>query len=81
MIDVYTPHGAMIYRQFNEKGEAKATALKPPKVQGHVAMMRHFRQCILGQAQPSVGRVEGVMLMRMVDAIYKSAAVGKSVGV
>jgi len=81
MVDVYTAHGAMIYRAFNEKGDAKATALKPPKVQGHVAMMRHFRQCILGQAQPSVGRAEGVMLMRMVDAIYKSAAVGKSVGV
>jgi predicted dehydrogenase len=79
MVDVYTPQGAMIYRSFNEKGEAKATALKPPKVQGHVAMIRHFRQCILGQATPLVGPVDGVLLMRMMDAIYKSAANGKSV--
>ena len=79
MVDVYTPEGAMIYRQFSEKGDATATALKPPKVQGHVAMMRHFRQCILGEAKPSAGAAEGVMLMRMMDAIYKSAASGKSV--
>ena len=78
MVDVYTPHGATIHRQFNEKGEAKATPLKPPKMQGHTAMIRHFRQCILGQATPSGGGAEGVTLMRMVDAIYKSAATGKS---
>jgi len=81
MIDVYTPHGATIYRQFNEKGEAKATPLKPPKMQGHGALIRHFRQCILGEASPSVGPAEGVTLMRLVDAIYKSAATGKSVAV
>jgi predicted dehydrogenase len=81
MIDVYTPHGATIYRQFNEKGEAKATPLKPPKVQGHLALIRHFRQCILGEATPSIGPAEGVTLMRLVDAIYKSAATGKSVAV
>jgi predicted dehydrogenase len=81
MVDVYTPHGATIHRQFNEKGEAKATPLKPPKMQGHTAMIRHFRQCILGQATPSGGGAEGVTLMRMVDAIYKSAATGKSAAV
>jgi predicted dehydrogenase len=79
MVDIYTPQGAMIYRQFNEKGDAKSTPLKPPKMQGHVAMIRHFRQCILGQAKPSAGPAEGVTLMKMVDAIYKSAASGKSV--
>jgi predicted dehydrogenase len=78
-VDVYTPQGAIIYRTFSEKGDAKVTPLKPPKVQGHQAMIRHFRQCILGQATPSVGAAEGVMLMRTVDAIYKSAATGKSV--
>jgi predicted dehydrogenase len=78
-VDVYTSQGAMIYRPFNEKGDAKVTPLKPPKVQGHVAMIRHFRQCILGQATPSAGPAEGLVLMRMIDAIYKSAATGKSV--
>jgi len=48
-------------------------------VQGHLALIRHFRQCILGQATPSVGGVEGVTLMRVIDAIYKSAATGKSI--
>jgi predicted dehydrogenase len=80
MIDVYTPHGAMIYRQFNANGQAKATALKPPKTQGHVALIRHFRACILGQGQASPGPADGVMLMRMVDAMYESAEKGKSVG-
>jgi predicted dehydrogenase len=79
MIDVYTPQGAMIYRQFNEKGDAKATPLKPPKLQGHPAMIRHFRQTIAGAAAPAPGPGEGVTLMRMISAIYESAEKGKSV--
>jgi len=78
-IDVYTRDGAVIYRGFNEKGEAKATPLRPPKSTGHVAMMRHFRDCIAGRCKPLVGPDEGVLLMKMIDAIYKSAESGKSV--
>jgi predicted dehydrogenase len=44
-------------------------------------MMRHFRECILGKAQPLVGVEASVTLMSMVDAIYKSAATGKAIEV
>ena len=41
--------------------------------------MRHFSECILGKATPIIGAREGVQLMQMLDAIYKSAERGKSV--
>jgi predicted dehydrogenase len=78
-IDVYTPQGAVIYRNFDTKGNAKATPLKPPRVTSHPALMRHVRECILGKTTPIVGAAEGVQLMQMLDAFYKSAATGKSV--
>jgi len=78
-VDVYTGSGAMMLRSFDAKGESKSTALKPPKTIGHVAMMRHFRECIQGAGAPSLGAKEGVVLMQMLEAIYKSAESGKSV--
>lgn len=78
-VDVYTPGGAMLHRSFGAKGDSKATPLKPPKMVLHAAMMRHFRECILGKAQPLMGVGEGATLMAMVDAIYKSADTGKAV--
>jgi len=78
-LDVYTPQGATIYRSFNAKGESKATPLKPPRTIGHTAMVRHFKDCIAGKAQPSCGVREGVTLMDLIDALYKSAESGKSV--
>ncbi len=78
-VDVYTPGGAVLYRNFNAKGESKPNPLKPPRVTGHAAMMRHFRECISGKAKPMVGPSEGVVLMQMIDAMYKSAETGRSV--
>jgi predicted dehydrogenase len=78
-IEVYTPDGAVLYRNFDPKGDAKPHPLKPPKVVSHTAMMRHFRECILGKAKPIIGAREGVQLMQMLDAIYKSSETGKSV--
>jgi predicted dehydrogenase len=43
--------------------------------------MRHFKECIHGAAKPQVGGAEGTLLMQMIDAIYKSAASGRSVEV
>ena len=80
-IDVYTRQGPVLYRNFTPAGEAKATLMKLPKVVHYPAMMVHFRQCIQGKAAPLVGPEAGVALMAMVDAIYKSAATGKSVEV
>ncbi len=80
-MDIYTGTGTVLYRGFDGKGEAKQTALKLPKTVGHMAMMKHFRECVAGAARPSVGVKEGVMLMQMVEAIYKSAEMGKSVAV
>jgi predicted dehydrogenase len=78
-VEVYTPTGAVAYRNFDKEGKSKPIPLKPPQVGGHVAMMRHFRQCLLGKATPSMGAAQGVTLMQMIDGIYKSAETGKSV--
>ena len=78
-VAVYTPQGATIYRDFNERGDSKASVLKPPRVVSHAALMRHFKECVNGKSDPIIGAREGVMLMQMLDAIYKSAATGKSV--
>jgi predicted dehydrogenase len=78
-LEVYTPAGAVLYRQFGAKGEAKETVLKQPKVAGHAALLRHFRECILGRAQANTGPEQGIAIMRMIEALYKSAETGKSV--
>ena len=78
-VDVYTPQGPIVYRAFDEKGQCKTTPLKQPKLAGYAALLRHFRDCILGTAKPMVGANEGIALMTLVEAIYKSAASGKVV--
>jgi len=78
-VDVYTPQGAILYRNFKKDSAPKATPLKGPKTVGHPALMRHFKECILGNAKPLIGAAEGVTLMRMIDAIYRSSETGKSV--
>ena len=80
-VEVYTPAGPLLYRNFGPKGEAKETPLKLPKVVLYPAMMRHFRQCIPGAALPLVGPAEGLTLMQMADAVYRSAETGKSVDI
>jgi predicted dehydrogenase len=76
-IEVYTPQGAMLYRDFQPNGDAKATALKPPKMIHHTAMMRHFRQCIIAGETPEIGGEQAIQLMGMMGAIYKSVGKGK----
>ena len=78
-IEVYTPQGAVLYRNFDAKGDAKPHPLKPPRLVSHPALMRHFRDCISGKAQPIIGPREGVQLMQMLEAIYKSSETGRSV--
>jgi len=78
-IDVYTPRGPELYRQFDDKGHAHASALKQPKVVGHTALLRHFRACCLGTEQPVVGSAGGVELMERIESLYKSIDSGKSV--
>jgi predicted dehydrogenase len=80
-IDVYTGAGAMLHRGFSTTGESKETPLKLPKTVGHAALIRHFRECIHGAAAPIIGPKEGIALMEMIEAIYKSAETGKSVQV
>jgi predicted dehydrogenase len=69
----------VLYRSFDPQGDAKAHPLKSPRVVSHPALMRHFRECILGKAKPIIGAREGVQLMQMLDGIYKSSETGKSV--
>jgi predicted dehydrogenase len=78
-IEVYTPNGAVLYRDFNRKGECKENPLKPPKTIHHVALMRHFKESIAGRATAAPGGAEGIALMEMIEGIYKSSESGKSV--
>ena len=78
-IEVYTPNGAVLYRDFDGKGECKENPFKPPKTIHHVALMRHFKECIAGRAAANPGGPEGIVLMQMVEGIYKSAGSGRSV--
>jgi predicted dehydrogenase len=81
-VEVYRgADGPALYRGFAADGQAKETILKLPRLTHHGAMMRHLRECLLGRATPAVGAEQGVTLMQIVDAIYKSAATGKSVDV
>ncbi len=78
-VEVYSPLGPMLYRQFDSRGNAKQAALKQPKVSGHAAMLRHFRDCILGKAEPTVGPRQAITLMQMIEGLYRSAELGRSV--
>lgn len=78
-VEVYTSKGAVLHRGFGGKGESKETPLKLPKMTGHAAMMRHFRECLLGKSGPTLGSSQGIILMQMLEAMYKSAESGKSV--
>jgi predicted dehydrogenase len=80
-VEVYTPQGPLLYRGFNDKGEAKETPLKLPKVVHYPAMMRHLKRCIQAGERPVVGAGEGMTLMQILDAIYKSAETGRSADV
>jgi len=78
-IEVYTPNGAVLYRDFDDKGDCKENPLKPPKLIHHVALVRHFKDCIAGRATPEIGGPEGIALMKIVEGIYKSSEKGKSI--
>lgn len=80
-VDVYTRQGPVLYRNFSGKGEAKETLMKLPKSVLYQAMMRHFRDCVKGEATPTVGGDAGLVVMQIVDAIYRSAQTGKSIDV
>jgi predicted dehydrogenase len=78
-VEVYTPTGPVLYRSFSSKGDTKAMPLKQPKVVGHAAMLRQFRECILGKAPSGMGGQQGILLMQMIESLYRSAETGKSV--
>jgi predicted dehydrogenase len=79
-VEVYTPSGAILYRNFTPKGESKETPLHQPKVTGHAALLRYHRECILGRAQP-IPPDQIITLVQMIEALYKSAETGKSVAI
>jgi predicted dehydrogenase len=52
-----------------------------PKVAGHEMEVLHFLDCILGRAEPIAPGEDGLVVQRMLDAIYRSAKRGKEVAV
>lgn len=80
-LDVYTPQGPVMHRGFDESGKSKATPMKQPKLAGYTAMLRHFKECIAGKAQPAIGPEAGVELMTVIEAAYRSIESGRVVEV
>jgi predicted dehydrogenase len=79
-IEVFTPRGAVLYRDFKPTGECKEHLLKGPKTAHHAALARHFKGAIQGKHTPTPGGPQGIQLMKMLEALQKSAATGKTVG-
>jgi len=52
-----------------------------PKVSGHEMEVIHFVNCILGRAEPIASGDDGLTVQHMLDAIYRSAKLGKEVAV
>lgn len=77
-VEVYTPQGPLLFRNFGTNGEAKESPMKLPKLVHYPAMMRHLRNCISGAQPPSPSAQDGLVVMRMIEAIYKSIESGKS---
>jgi len=50
-----------------------------PKVNNFQGEVAHFARCVLGKKKPISSAEQGVLLMKMLDAIYKSSATGKEV--
>jgi hypothetical protein len=42
-------------------------------------MMRHFKECITTGVRPVVGTPQALVLMQIMDAIYRSAETGRSI--
>jgi predicted dehydrogenase len=72
-IDVYTPEGAVIYRHFNERGDAHRSVLKPPNVSGYDRLWRHVKDLVAGKEQPVCGLGVSAELMKVMERLYKSA--------
>ncbi len=80
-LEVYSDAGAVLYRDFDATGKCRAIALKGPQMTHHGAMMRHFKQCMLGKSTPQISAHRAAILMDILKAIYRSAESGKSAGV
>jgi predicted dehydrogenase len=77
-VEVYLHGGPVLYRNFTAKAELKESPLKLPKLVQYAAMMRHFRAAIRDGVAASPSGAQAMTLMRMTDALYKSALSGKS---
>lgn len=78
-VDIYTPRGPVIYREFDNAGHSKPTPMKQPRWAGYPALFRHFKECIQGKTRPLVGPDNGVKLMQLAEALYKSIESGKTI--
>jgi len=78
-----TKGGAQIHPDFALYEAAGDTKLDvtptPPKVDGYFGECEHFIHCILKQQVPISPGAQSVIVVEMLDAIYKSARTGKLV--
>lgn len=66
-------------RLFTEENGVQLTSTPEVKAKtnGFQGEVQHFARCVLGREKPIPSAEQGVLLMKMLDAIYKSAATGK----
>lgn len=78
-LDLYTPAGPTLSRDFQPDGTSTPVVLKTPKVTGHPALWRHVKEVIAGRISKAVCLNEIAVMAALMDAAYASAAFGKSV--
>lgn len=72
-MDVYTSEGAVVYRNFNERGDAQRSLLKPPNVAGYDRLWRHVKDVLAGKEGPACTAAASVELIKTVERLYRSA--------
>lgn len=65
-----------IFREENGAMVKTVPITYPPSFE---TAQQHFVRCILNNVEPSAGANDGVEIMRMLDAIYESARIGREV--
>lgn len=60
-------------------GKWAETTIECPQVDTYLEEIQHFVNCVKEGSEPIAPPEEGVVVMKIIDAIYKSASIGKEV--
>ncbi len=78
-LDITHPEGPRVV-SYNGKNEPKIEPVPlPERKDGFELQMRHFVDCVLGDAECVSPGEQGVTIMKMLDAVYESSETGREV--